>query len=136
LLHPCEKKLSDFSLSSRLHNVFELAAVVSRIRHCASATAIHGSQALLDAFVDAHVSACRTQDALRELEDAIRRHRELEGVSLNHDDLAAVHDFRQEMTLLIEALSLVCSAARASRVPLFTASKLLDHISDIEKSIG
>jgi hypothetical protein len=110
--------------------------VVSRIRHCTSATAVHGGHSLLDAFVDAHVSACRTQDALRELEDAIRRHRELEGVSLNHDDLAAVHEFRQEVTLLIEALSLACAAARASRIPLFTASMLFEHTSAIGKSIG
>lgn len=123
-------------MSSRLQYISELAAVVSRIRHCASATAIHGGQSLLDAFVDAHVSACRTQDALRELEDAIRRHRELEGVSLNHDDLAAVHEFRQEVTLLVQALSLVCAAARASRVPLFSASTLFDHIFASGKSIG
>jgi midasin len=110
-------------MTAKLSHLKALENITARIRHCASSGTLYGVRNLLDSLVEAELTICRIQEALKETEEAIRRHRELQGIQIKANDLTALHNARSEIALLIGALSQVCSAARSSGCGIFTQSE-------------
>lgn len=101
-------------LAAQLRQLSRLAATVRRLHHVAHAQSVAGGEALLEALSQAELNACRIRDALREVEVTVRAFRELQHTQPGIHDLSVVHEFRQEVTLLVAALENALSSARAA----------------------
>lgn len=106
-------------LVNQVNTLRRLGATLRRLHHCALAPALSGGEELRDALVQAELDVCHIREALREVEDAVRYFRELQGVPVGTADLAAVHDLRQEVVLLVAALETALSSGRAAGWSLF-----------------
>ena len=87
-----------------------------------------GGPALLDSFIHAERSCRYLSDALRETEEGMQQVRDLQQATLAPRDIEGVQQLRQEFTSLIDALSIVTSAAQASRCVLFTQGERLKRL--------
>ena len=87
-----------------------------------------GGHELLDSLIAAELSCRYLSDALRETEEGIHQVRDLQGASVAPRDIEAVQQLRHEYVSLVEALSMVTSAAGASECVLFTQGKRLKRL--------
>ncbi|WVF69714.1 hypothetical protein IAT40_004493 [Kwoniella sp. CBS 6097] len=104
----------------QLQSLAKVTAIVDRFAHCAQSTAVAGGRPILDALIEAEANASQIHSALREVEEGIRQIRDLQGLSLRPGDTTAIHELRQETSLLIQAVSLVLKSIRSAGCLLFT----------------
>ncbi|WVQ83143.1 hypothetical protein IAT38_005281 [Cryptococcus sp. DSM 104549] len=105
---------------SNTQSLAKLACLLDRITLCAKSASVTGGAPVFDALKAAESSASQIHSALREVEDGIRQLRELQGRQVQAIDLEAVHELRQETTLLVQALSLALNSAKDAECLLFT----------------
>lgn len=120
-------------LAAQLRQLSSLASTVRRLHHIARAQSVAGGEAIRQALGRAELNACRIRDALREVEVTVRAFRELQHVQPGTHDLSVVHEFRQEVSLLIAALENALSSARAADWTLFgqDEASLVDKTNDM-----
>ncbi|KAK8847475.1 hypothetical protein IAR55_005333 [Kwoniella newhampshirensis] len=108
---------------TQLQCLSKLCTMLERFRHCAKSTSVASGRPLFDSLVEAEATSCQIHNALREVEEGVRQLRELQGAQVSTNDLAYVHELRQETTLLIKALSALDEAKDADCF-LFTRDEL------------
>lgn len=124
-------------LATQLSILNKLTATIRRLHHCANASALTGGDALHTALMQAELDACHLREALREVEEGVRHFRELQGVQISTSDLTAVHEFRQEIGLLVTAIELALSSTRAAEWSLFghDEASLINRLGDLLQRI-
>ncbi|WWD21566.1 hypothetical protein CI109_106052 [Kwoniella shandongensis] len=111
-------------VATQLQSLSKLSTMLERFRHCSKSTSIASGQTLFDSLVEAESNTCQIHNALREVEEGIRQLRELQGVQVQTNDLTALHELRQETSLLIKALSLALDQAKSAQCFLFTHDEI------------
>ncbi|ODO08666.1 midasin [Cryptococcus wingfieldii CBS 7118] len=122
---------------NELQPLTKLEAILQRFRHCSEAESMISGASVVQAFETAQASASQIHRALAETEEGMRQLRELQGRQCRNEDLAAVHDLRQETNLLSQALSKTLDSVTDSTCSLFTQTEmdLLNTFERIRKSL-
>ncbi|WVQ75947.1 hypothetical protein IAR50_005582 [Cryptococcus sp. DSM 104548] len=122
---------------NELQPLSKLEAILQRFRLCSESQSMTGGSLIVQSFGTAQAAACQIHRALTEVEDGVRQLRELQGRQCRNEDLAAVHDLRQETTLLTQALSKTLDSVTDSGCSLFTQVEidLLGAFERIRKSV-
>lgn len=124
-------------LVKQVDTLTKLNATLRRLHQCAHAPALAGGDALHQALIQAELHACHVREALREVEDAVRQFRELQGVPSPASDLSSIHDLRQEVVLLVTALEAALAANRAAGWSLFSRDEafLVSRSADLFRRV-
>lgn len=100
-----------------------LSSKIGRLRQLAQATSFEGGRDVSDRLNEANLQFCRVRLALKEGQEAVTRHRQLEGNPVSPADVAVLQELALELSDLIPRLDDACLLARQSQYYVFSTGK-------------